>query len=387
MILLGWILLLVPPVLLLLAYAGYPALLAIGARIRRRPPLPSQDPAEWPEVTVVVPVFNEERSLPGALDALLQCDYPVGKRHVLVVSDASTDGTDAIVSGYADRGVRLVRMPERKGKTAAESAAAPFFRGSLVITTDATTRIQPRSLKALVRVFQDPAIGLASGRDVSIAGGDPASTGSESGYVGYEMWVRSLETASGSIVGASGCFFAIRPELFDPAFPESLSRDFASTLLTVERGYRAVSVSAATCLVPRSSSLGGEYRRKVRTMARGLGTLWYKKGLMAFRRDPWFSVALIGHKLIRWLVFLLAPLSLFGLALLATRYPAAQVILGLTVVGILLGLLAFRWPAGRIPRPLAVLGFAVSSFVAGFMAWLKVFRGEQNPVWEPTRRH
>ena len=389
MMILGWTLLLFPPFLFLLAYAAYPLILALMARLRRRPAIPTSDPAEWPELTVVLPVFNEERALPGALDALLQSEYPEERLHILVVSDASSDRTDAVVKDYPPRRVQLIRLSERRGKTAAESAALPSCRGSLVVTTDATTRILPRSLKVLVRAFQDPAIGLASGRDLSVAHGvDSGSTQSESGYVGYEMWVRSLETRCGSIIGASGCFYAIRRELFDPRFPPGLSRDFGSALLTAEQGYRAVSVNDATCLVPRSSSLRGEYRRKIRTMARGLGTLWYKRRLLAFRPDPWFSVALIGHKLLRWLGFLVAPLSLIGLALLASEYRIARWLFGLASLGILLGLVALLWSSDRkLARPWALLGFTVGSFLAGFVAWLQVFRGVQSPVWEPTRRH
>src|SRR5690606_28676925 len=106
-------------------------------------------------------------------------------------------------------------------------------------------------LKALVRAFEDTTVGVASSRDVSV--GDLTAEGNqgESGYVGYEMQVRALETRIGSIVGASGSFFAMRRELHEPGFPEELSRDFASALMAVERGFRAVSVDDAICLVPR----------------------------------------------------------------------------------------------------------------------------------------
>src|SRR5690606_39198192 len=112
--------------------------------------------------------------------------------------------------------------------------------------------------------------------------GDLSAEGNqgESGYVGYEMRVRALETRLGSIVGASGSFFAMRREIHEPDFPEQLSRDFASALMAVERGFRAVSVEEAICLVPRTRSLRTEFRRKARTMARGLETLWYKRHLM-----------------------------------------------------------------------------------------------------------
>lgn len=375
-----------PALLLLYAYIGYPVLL--WAMAPRKRAGPASNPEVWPEITIVLPVHNESRVVAQTVESLLALDYPADRRGVLVISDASTDGTDDIVRNYADRGVRLVRLPERKGKTAAENEAGKHVTGDIVVSTDATTRIQEGALKALVRVFADPAIGVASGRDVSVAGTSGTEGGAEGRYVGYEMRLRDLETRFGGIVGASGCFFAIRRDLFTRLFPEVLSRDFASPLLAMEFGYRSVSVSEAICYVPRAKSLKVEFRRKIRTMARGLDTLWYRRPLMVPWKYPRFAFQLLSHKLARWLVFLVAPLGPLGLLLLSVHYVWARWLVGFTALGIVLGLVAMSWPEGRkLPRPLAMLGFAVGSNAAGFIAWMHALRGERNPVWEPTRRH
>jgi len=367
------------------AYVAYPALLKLLNRGRHT--LPTADPAEWPAISIVVPAYNEAASIRRTLDSLLALDYPADRRQILIVSDCSSDGTDDIVAGYADRGVELLRMPERSGKTAAENAALSRITAGIVVNTDATIRILPASLKPLIRMFQDPAIGVASGRDVSV--GDLSAEGNqgESGYVGYEMWVRSLETRMNSIVGASGCFYAIRRELHETLVPSALSRDFASALTAREHGMRAVSVDEAVCLVPRTVSLRREFRRKIRTMARGLETLWYKRHLLNPVRYGSFAWMLWSHKLVRWLVFLVWPLALLGLLLLARDSILARVLFGLALVGMGLGLLAWRAPEGRpLPRLVAICGFALVSHVAGLVAWSKALRGELNPIWEPTRR-
>lgn len=382
---LGWILLATPVVLMGYAYLGYPVLLAMLGR--RGAGLPAGDPDPWPELTIVLPVYNEERALAGTLDALLALDYPAERRHILVVSDASTDGTHRIAQAYAARGVHLVAMAQRGGKTAAENEARRYLQGELVVSTDATTRLRPDALKALVRPFGDPTVGVASGRDVSVAAQGDAGVGGETGYVGYEMWVRDLETAAGSIVGASGCFFAIRRGLFDDIFPAGLSRDFASPLIARSKGFRSVSVPGAVCFVPRTASLPAEFRRKVRTMTRGLETLWYLRSLMDPRRYGRFAWMLVSHKLIRWLVFLTAPLGVVGLALLSVDHSWARGLAGVGLAAALVGWLAHRWPGqGTPPRPVAIVGFLVGSHVAGFLAWLAALRGDRNPIWEPTRR-
>ncbi len=377
---------LLPGLLFGYAYFAYPALLKLWGALR--PPLPVfPDPPEWPEISIVVPAYNEAHAIRRTLDSLLAIDYPADRRQILVVSDASTDGTDDVVREYADRGVELLRLAQRSGKTAAENAALAQLRGRIVVNTDATIRILPSSLKPLIRVFQDPSIGVASGRDVSVGDLSIEANQGESGYVGYEMWVRSLETRIGSIVGASGCFYAIRLELHETLVPAALSRDFASALTACEQGYRAVSVDEAVCLVPRTASLQREFRRKVRTMARGLETLWFKRHLLNPVRYGRFAWMLWSHKLVRWLVFLAAPVAAVAVALLAADYLAARVMLGLIVAGTLLGAVAMRAPEGRrLPRLVSLCGFVLATHLAGFLAWSKALRGELNPIWEPTRR-
>ena len=377
---------LAPVVMFGYAYIGYPLILRLLAG-RRPPPALAGEPAHWPAITITVPCHNEEKRLRAAIEGLLLADYPAERREILVVSDASTDSTDEIARGFAKRGVRLIRLTERRGKTAAENAAVAAASGEIVINVDASVGIRPDALKALVRAFEDPTVGVASSRDVSVGDLDAEGNQGESGYVGYEMRIRALETRLGSIVGASGSFFAMRRSIHEPDFPEALSRDFASALMAVERGYRAVSVDEAVCLVPRTRSLRTEFRRKARTMARGLETLWYKRHLMNPARYGLFAWMLISHKLCRWLVYLTLPLAVLGALALAAVWPAAWVLLGIVAAGVALGVVGMRWPAGRrAPVLVALPGFALASNVAGILAWLRFFRGESSPVWEPTRR-
>lgn len=377
----------IPVGILLYSYFIYPLGLWLVSRLRP-PPTPLKESAEWPRITITVPCYNEEGSIGATIESLLALDYPGDNRHLLVVSDASTDRTDDIVLSYADRGVELLRLPRRGGKTAAENAAVDRLQGEIVVNADATVRIVPGSLKPLVAVFQDPTVGVASGRDVSA--GDTRSTGNrgESGYVGYEMWIRSLETMLGGIVGASGCFFATRRTLCDGAFPEDLSRDFASCLIAREQGFRAVSVDAALAVVPRAPNLRVEYRRKVRTMARGLATLRFKRHLLNPFRYGRFSVMLASHKLGRWLLQLTMPLLLVAALLLVVGIPwTAYWVLVCLAACAVAAILSWWWPAGSpMPRAIAAPGYLIWSNVAGFMAWVKFFRGEKNPIWEPTRR-
>ncbi len=367
-------------------FLGYPAILMLVSRLgrgrRKTPPR-----STVPRISIVLPVYNEARVIAATLERILAVDYPADRRQILIVSDASTDGTDEIVAHFADRGVELLRLPRRQGKTAAENAARRHLTGEIIVNTDASVRIHPAAVKRLVSVFADASVGVASARDVSVTNLEEQATSGEGAYVGYDMWIRDLETAVGGIVGASGCLYAIRAELHMDHVPEGLSRDFAAALTAREHGLRAVSVPEAKCYVPRSASLRQEYRRKVRTMTRGLATLGHKRALLNPFRYGAFAWMLFSHKVCRWLVpwALLSLLAALGaLAPTATWAFALLALLGVTVV---LAGIAWVWPEGRLtPRLLALPGYVVAGNVAVLHAWLRVVAGRPAPVWEPTRR-
>src|SRR5690349_20952157 len=96
----------------LYTYVGYPAILKLLSLVnRRRPGGPEAPAGSLPRISIVLPVYNEARVIAATLEALLAIEYPADARQILVVSDASTDATDAIVAGFAGRGVELLRMP------------------------------------------------------------------------------------------------------------------------------------------------------------------------------------------------------------------------------------------------------------------------------------
>jgi len=374
-----------PLAIALYAYVGYPILLWLIAKFRKKPaPVPASN--RWPSVTITVPVYNAELSIRATLERLLALQYEQDKLQILVVSDASTDGTDEIVRGLRARGVELLRLPERRGKTVAENTALAASRGEILVNVDSTILLEPYSLRRLVRVFDDPTIGVASGRDVSLGDAATEGTSAESGYVGYEMWIRDLETSVGSIVGASGCFYASRRSIHSKPLPPGLSWDFASALKAREQGFRSVSVRDAVCIVPRASQIRTELTRKVRTMARGISTLFYFRKLMNPAEHGGFALMLISHKLLRWLPYLLAPFAYAALCVLALQSDVAKVLLAISTIGVFAGWLGIRRGSAGVSKPLATAGFLLAVFSAGFLAWMAALRQAQLATWEPTPR-
>lgn len=390
MIIAGAILVSLPLVIGAYAYLLYPAVLRVmAARGARHSARAGDFPATGtqPLVTVVVPAYNEEHQIRGTIEALLAQDYPADRRQMLILSDASTDRTDDIVREYEARGVELMRMPGRAGKTAAENASLVRIRGEIVVNTDASVRLHPSAVRLLVEGLADPSVGVASTRDVSIESKDNRNR-AEGSYVGYEMGIRALETKTGGIVGASGSGYAIRIALHRMRVRDDLSRDFSSALTAHRHGLRAISVESAVCYVPRSFSLEREYRRKVRTISRGMETLYFNRDLLNPFHHGAFAWKLLSHKVCRWLVSLSALPALLGLVLLAAAYPLAWGLVAGALAVVIIAVIGARWPEKRRMAgwvPVGVLGALAANLAVVHSAW-RFFHGHEDHVWEPTRR-
>jgi len=378
------------------AYALYPVLLLGLAKLRRKRPVWHAAPAEWPRISITLPAYNAEATLRPVLEALVRVDYPVDRRQIVVVSDGSTDGTDALVREYASQGIELLRIEGRLGKTEIENRAMASLTGDIIVNTDASVTIKADSVKHLVAAFGDPDVGVASGRDISVSSVGSTGHGGEAAYVGYEMWVRDLETAVDAIVGSSGCLYAIRAPLHRRELPGHLSRDFSSALWARLNGTRAVSVREAICYVPRASSMRVEYRRKIRTMSRGIQTLFFHGRLLDPLRYGLFALLLWSHKLLRWMVpwaLLVAALALLAGVVASPGLTGGSIAdrlelvgLGGTLLGLGLAAIGWWWPGGHPPRLPSMAAFFVSGTIAGLVAWKRALADQRAPVWEPTPR-
>ena len=368
-------------------YVGYPALLILVRPFRRQPPLISAKPETWPRISITLPAYNAEKTLRPVLDGLVQIDYPATRRQIVVVSDGSTDGTDALVAEYAHLGVELLRHSPRIGKTELENFAMTALTGEIIVNTDASVALAPDAVWRLVAALADPGVGVSSGRDISVASVGATGSGGEAAYVGYEMWIRDLETEVDAIVGSSGCLYAVRAELHRRQLPGYFARDFSSALWARLNGFRAVSVRDAICYVPRAASMRVEYNRKVRTMTRGLETLFYHGQLLNPFRYGMFSLLLWSHKLIRWLV----PWALVACAVAIIPLAASALWAQAGVVALALGLglaaLGWWWPhQDRVPKLCSMAAYFVSGTIAGLRAWVNTARGSRASLWNPTPR-
>jgi cellulose synthase/poly-beta-1,6-N-acetylglucosamine synthase-like glycosyltransferase len=359
-------------------YAGYPLVLWLLGRRRSRD-VAASGPA--PAVSIVIAARNEADKIRRKIEHTLALDYPAGRLEILVASDASDDGTDAIVEEYAGRHVRLVRASQRNGKEHAQSLAIAVARGDVLVFTDAATILEPLALRSLVRNFDDPSVGAVSTEDCLVdAAGNPTGEGL---YVKYEMGVRRLESRFHSLVGLSGSCFAMRRALCQP-WPTHLASDFRAALQTARAGYRSVTEVSARGQFVAVSSAQAEMSRKIRTFLRGITVLMANLDLMNPLRHGRFAVQLASHKLLRFLAPLLLLAALVASALAGD--PLLRLLFGLQAVVYGLGYVSGVAPwLQRLPFVRVMHYFTMVQY-AMLVAWVKYAMGQQQVTWEPSRR-
>jgi glycosyltransferase involved in cell wall biosynthesis len=360
------------------AYVGYPLLLAVlpGRRVSSA----AETQLSWPSVTVVLPVHNEEQIIGRKVENLLTLAYPEERLEIVVVSDASTDGTDEIIRLLADSSARLraFRVPGRTGKAAALNMGLEKANGDIVVFTDASIMLEPKSVSNLIRAFEDPMIGCASGED-RIEG--------ESGeglYGRYELFLRRKESEVHSIVGASGCFYAQRREICRP-FIAGVAPDFQSVLDTVRQGFRAISIGDAVGVMG-ASGRSNEFQRKIRTVLRGMTTLGSNLLLLNPLRFGLFSFSLISHKLVRWLVPICLCAVLFSSVILRD-VPFYRSALTAQIIFYSLGVMSL-WRVGQrvLGSPGRIAEYFLVANAAILAASVKWVLGIRQELWTPTRR-
>lgn len=366
---------------ILYAYFLYPLLLQALGRLAARPATAQAAP-EFHDVSLIIPVHNESRVLPAKLDNLAALEYPAERLQVIFVSDGSTDDTLQLLRSAQARlpfRMTVVDVPERRGKANALNAGLAEAGGEIVVFTDASILLEPQSIDNIVRPFADARIGCVSGED-HIAGG-----AGEGLYGRYELFLRNQESALGSIVGASGSFYAQRRDLCRP-FLEGLAPDFLSVLSTVEQGYRAITEPTARGHMTAVAKPGQEFQRKVRTLLRGITTLFAKPALLNPLRYGLFAFFLWSHKLVRWLVpFMLIAALLANLALYDVGF--YTLILVMQSAFYFLAALAYRGVAGVQENPLGRIAlFFVMVNVAILVAWARFLKGDRQELWTPSER-
>jgi cellulose synthase/poly-beta-1,6-N-acetylglucosamine synthase-like glycosyltransferase len=340
---------------------------------RRRRPLAGD---ALPPVTLIIPAYNEESQLRAKLANVEEVDYPRDRLQVVIVSDGSTDGTNAILAEVAHR-YDVVILPVRHGKANALNEGVARARHDVLVMSDTSTQFRPDAVRQLVRHFADPTVGVVCGALRFVGNLEFEQT--EGVYWRYEIALRLMEARLGATLTASGAIYALRLQAFQPLRPTDVIDDFVIPMNARRLGFRILFDPEAEALETAAASVRDEFTRRVRI---AMGSF---RALREFAGVPlglFGALAFFSHKVLRWVLPMLMIGVLVGSALLLDRpfyraLFAAQLFFYLwAAVGF-----ALRHRAQRVR--FALFGyFLVAINLAYLIGFFRVLVGRRETTWQ-----
>lgn len=359
------------------SYAIYPLLLAL-VPVRRHEQLP--EPIEWPSVSILLSLYNEEKHITQRIENLLALDYPRDKLEILIGSDGSTDRTNELVRRFSDARVQLHEFEQRGGKPRVLNRLIPRARGELLAFSDANAMYAPDALRKLVRHFSDARIGGACGR--LLFHGEKSET-DEALYWKLETYLKTRESGLDSCLGANGAIYAIRKSCW-PVIPDNtFVDDFVIGMRVREQGLRVVYDCEAVATEELPPLVSHEMTRRIRIGAgdfQALFLCW--RSLL-----PWcgfHSLAFWSHKVLRWLApFFMVGTLISNIALLPR--PLFVVLLALQLAFYALAIV------GGLRRGRKIIWFSAPHYfvminLALLLGFFRFITGTQQATWKRTAR-
>lgn len=299
-----WILLFI----IFYTYVGYGIILYVMVKIKRlfSTKTSINTIEELPEVTLLIPAYNEKDYVFQKMENTQNLNYPKDKLNIVWVTDGSNDGTNSLLENYEN--VQLFHKDERKGKINAMNRVMPHIKTPIVIFSDANTNLGEDSITHIVNCFNDEKVGCVSGEKRIVNKESDAAAGAGEGlYWKYESTLKKWDAELYSAVGAAGELFAIRTELYNEVEQDTLLDDFIISLRVAQKGFTIQYNPEAYAIETASANVKEELKRKIRISAGGIQSVIRLRSLLNIFKYGLLSFQYISHRVLRWTI---TPLSL-----------------------------------------------------------------------------
>src|ERR1051325_9444336 len=218
-------------------YIIYPLLLAVLASGKQIKPVSENF---QPDVSILIPAYNEEKIIKEKLESIFNSDYPKEKIEVVVGSDASTDRTNEIIKSFPK--VQLVEFKGRSGKPKIINMLATLAKNEILILTDANVIFDKNTIHELAKHFSNPGIALVDSNMVNINQQGKGISKAESTYIRGEVGIKNNEgKVFGMMMGPFGGCYAVRKRFYSPVPDNFLVDDFYVNMKVLENGGKAIS--------------------------------------------------------------------------------------------------------------------------------------------------
>ena len=360
--LLGISLLIVP----LAYYALYT--LTIKGLSKRKTDKIDFNPSFAPCVSVIIPTYNEVKTIEKRIRNFEDLEYPTGKIEVLFVDGASTDGTPELIDRLKNQGrsyIHLVRQPSRQGYNSAIYEGINQAKSDIVITSEVGAMFHPRAITSVVRHLAQPSIGVATGKSVLSNPSESLATRLEAAYRETHDEIRYAESVIDSTPDMKGELLAFRKEIGLRLRPgetisESGSFDMCLSYMARMLGLRAIFDPEAVFYEYTPVSMRDRMTVQIRRGASFTGALWNFRSVIFNRKLGYFGLLIAPS---RFMMLIVLPWVLLSSAFVLLIESLSQPLIGGGVLALaLVGLLYKRTRYTLLSFILSQIVLAIATF-------------------------
>jgi cellulose synthase/poly-beta-1,6-N-acetylglucosamine synthase-like glycosyltransferase len=170
----------------------------------------------FPTVSLIVPVYNEEKIIAKKIQNIEELNYPNEKIEVVFVDGHSTDRTSAIIKNQMQKCkkfIKLIEQRKREGYTRGITEGIANSKGEVIVMTDAGAYHDPDALKHLIKHFENPLVGAVTGKEIVIGNEGKLGPELEKTYRSFYDFMREAETTFDSTPDSKGEILAVRRDI------------------------------------------------------------------------------------------------------------------------------------------------------------------------------
>jgi poly-beta-1,6-N-acetyl-D-glucosamine synthase len=366
-------------------YLGYPVLIALLGQFKNRKNYYQGD-CKLPKVSLIIAAHNEEKVIGQKIQNSITIDYPEELLSIVIVSDGSVDRTNEIINQFVSYPrIKFLHYQPRRGKANALNFGVANSESEIIVFSDANIWYESGSIKYLVRNILDPSVGCVCGKVLLEKPKGSKEPIGEGAYMKYERFIHQNESRFNTMIGTDGAMYAIRRELFEQLPEDSIVDDFIIAMRVLEKGFRIVYEPKAIGYEEAASSVGQEFKRKVRMIAGGFQSLNILKSVLNPMNHPIVFFQFVSHKFLRWVgSIFMVMLFLANLSLLTGTF--YQITLALQLTFYACALAATFWKPLR-ERVLFYFPYYFCSLnLAASIGMKRFLFGQQSVKWEKITR-
>lgn len=342
-----------------------------------------------PNITIVIPVYNEAKFLGDKLVNLLMLDYPAEKLNVVLGFDGCTDNSVEIAETYLEQyefhGIYIDLDVDEKnhGKVHVINKLLKRYKSKsdILVLSDVSALISIDAMQIFAHRMAEDGVGVVTG-DYQLY--EHGSKG-EAHYWKYQRNIRKAESITGSIIGPPGALYAIKASLFEEIPIDTINDDFVFPMLLVSRGYRAVLDERIAIIEMEATSESDDFSRRTRIGAGNVQQVLRLRNLLSSRYGLTGFNFFSGKFLRTLMPFNLLVLFIFTMCLTNS---ANSIIANSAWVlwlsqcclygGSALGLL---FDAAPVRQPWASLYYIAVGYMASFYGGIRYIFGLERGAW------